>query len=100
MSYEQTPSGKDPQLWDIAQKRASFKSHLATYLVVIGFLWVLWFVTGSLHDRSGFPWPAWAMLGWGIGLVFHYLGAYGGRGGYNAVEKEYEKLQNEKNKAV
>ncbi len=99
MYQQQIPPDRDPQLWDIAQKRASFRSHLATYLVIIGFLWVLWFITGAgSYGRSGVPWPAWAMLGWGIGLVFHYLGAYGRRGGYNAVEREYEKLQNEKNR--
>ena len=96
MSYEQTPQGRDPQLWDLARRRASFRSHLATYLIIIGFLWVLWFITGArVYGRSGIPWPVWASLGWGIGLAFHYYNAFGG--GSDAVEREYHKLQNKQN---
>jgi hypothetical protein len=94
MYHEQTPPDKDPRLWDLARRRASFRRHLATYLVIIGFLWVLWFIIGAGdNERRGVPWPVWAMLGWGIGLFFHYLGAYG-KNGTSTIEKEYEKLQN------
>ena len=97
MQYEQTPPDKDPQLWDLARRRASFRTHLATYLVVIGFLWVLWFVAGAGdYGKKGVPWPVWAMFGWGIGLFFHYLGAYR-KDGHSAIEKEYQKLQKNKN---
>jgi cytochrome c oxidase assembly factor CtaG len=88
MYQAQIPLDKDPQRWDMAQKRTSFRSHLAIYLVVIGFLLVLWFITSTVsYERSGVPRPTWAMLGWGTGLVFHYLNAYGRRAGYSAVEK-------------
>lgn len=86
-------------LWDLAKRRASFRSHLITYLLINAFFWALWLITGERDSRNGFPWPLWPALGWGIGLAFHYLGAYG-TGGQNAVEKEYEKLQNKKNQAV
>jgi hypothetical protein len=36
-------------------------------------------------------------MGWGIGLVFHYLAAYV-YPSENLVEKEYEKLKREQNK--
>lgn len=39
------------------------------------------------------PWPVWSMLGWGIGLLFQYLNAYGGAK-QDLVEKEYKKLKN------
>lgn len=98
MYQEQTPPDKDPRLWALARRRASFRTHLATYLVIIGFLWVLWFISGAgYYGRSGVPWPVWAMLGWGIGLFFHYWGAYSERS-TSAIEKEYEKLQNNQNK--
>jgi hypothetical protein len=32
-------------------------------------------------------------LGWGIGLAFHFYGAYYGNK-YDSVQKEYEKLKN------
>ncbi|MBD0331524.1 MAG: 2TM domain-containing protein [Chitinophagaceae bacterium] len=101
-SYNTTPEGKDPQLWDIARRRASFKSHLATYIVINVFFWVLWYFTKEQHRPYEFngmriPWPVWPMLGWGIGLVFHYIGAYVSPKS-NSVDKEYEKLIQKQNK--
>lgn len=90
MDYQPTPQGKDPQLWMLAKRRASFKRHLATYVVINVFLWVLWTLTGADRDGSGIPWPAWTTFGWGIGLLFHYLGTYSKS---NDVEREYDKLQ-------
>ncbi|MBK6380401.1 MAG: hypothetical protein IPF72_12080 [Chitinophagaceae bacterium] len=37
------------------------------------------------------------MIGWGIGLAFHFAGAYVFPKA-NSVEREYEKLKNQKNK--
>lgn len=98
MSYYSTPEGKDPQLWHIARKRASFKSHLVTYLLVNGGLWLIWYLTGGRTYGNGVPWPVWGMFGWGIGLLSHYISAYGSNSS-NPVEKEYDKLtQNQSNK--
>lgn len=97
MDYQPTPEGKDPQLWYIANKRAGFKRHLATYIVINLFFWALWFFTKSEnkgYDGNGLPWPVWPGIGWGIGVIFHYLGAYAHRGN-NSVEREYEKLKNQ-----
>jgi hypothetical protein len=98
MTYS-TPPQKDPRLWELARKRAGFKSHLGTYLVIITFLWVIWYFTTDQTDRDGLPWPAWPTIGWGIGILFHYLSAYAYRG-TGSVEREYEKLEREqKNKS-
>jgi hypothetical protein len=86
------PAGTDPELWRIAQKRAAFKSHLKSYVIINTFLWLIWFMTGSRHYGTGFPWPIWPTLGWGIGLFFNFIGAYVNTG--DSVEKEYEKLKN------
>ena len=96
MDYQPVPEGKDPQLWHLANKRAAFKRHLATYIVVNIFLWLIWWFTddGRNYGNDGIPWPAWASAGWGIGLFFHYIGAYVSTG-RNTVEKEYEKLKNQ-----
>lgn len=93
-NYQPAPEGKDPILWEIAQRRASFKSHALAYLIVNLFLWVLWFFN-SKTNNSVYPWPIWTTLGWGIGLAFHFAGAYVFPK-INSVEKEYEKL-NSKN---
>jgi 2TM domain len=77
-NYNQPPSGRDPELWEIAKRRASFKTHLVTYIVINCFLWALWLFTddGRNFTTNKIPWPAWSTLGWGIGLAFHFLGAY------------------------
>jgi hypothetical protein len=87
---------KDEKLWYIAKKRVKFKRHLAAYIIVNGFLWILWFFTlnhEDARDHMGLPWPAWSCLGWGIGLAFSYYGAYMSNG-TDDVQKEYEKLKN------
>jgi hypothetical protein len=88
-----TPNQKDPQLWELAQRRASFKYHLATYLIINIFFWILWYLNGRHTTHQGWPWPVWPMLGWGIGLAFHFLGAYVVPKD-NLAEKEYQKLKN------
>lgn len=96
MTYEQIPPDKDPRLWNMARRRVAFKNHLMTYLIINTFFWLLWYLTGSRsYHAGGVPWPVWPALGWGIGLAFHYFGAYV-NDGTNATEKEYEKLQNRK----
>jgi hypothetical protein len=92
------PPDRDPQLWAIAQKRASFKYHLAVYVVINIFFWVLWYFSGArIEERANWPWPVWPMFGWGIGLVFHYLGAYVFPRD-NSVEREYDKLKQKQNR--
>lgn len=87
---------KDQRLWKIAKRRADFRRSLYTYIVVIGFLWTIWWFTqGRFGIGHSIPWPAWAMLGWGIGIAFQYFRAYEGDG-QDLAEKEYEKLLREK----
>jgi len=93
--YNPAPPDKDPKLWEIAQRRAGFKSHLGTYIVVNLFLWGIWYFTSQRYDHNGFPWPVWSTFGWGIGLFFHFMGAYVFPKA-NSVEKEYEKLMRDK----
>ncbi len=84
---------KDKALWRIAKKRAAFKKHLSTYLIVNAFLWAIWYFTGQRINEGSIPWPAWASLGWGVGLAFNYAAAYHNIDIDN-TEKEYQKLKN------
>jgi hypothetical protein len=49
------------------KERRDFGGHLLAYVLVNGMLWVIWAMTSA-----GFPWPIFPLLGWGIGLVFHF----------------------------
>ena len=85
---------RDEQLWQIAKKRAGFQRSLVSYFVINGLLWFIWwFTVGRRGINRDMPWPVWSMLGWGIGLLFQYLNAYGGAK-QELVEKEYKKLKN------
>ena len=83
---------KDPILWKIAQKRAGFKYHLLIYCIMNIFFWTIWYINRGNPSEDGgiFPWPAWPMFFWGIGVFFNYLGAY--RSNNHLAEREYQKL--------
>lgn len=53
------------------EARRDFKSHAAAYVIVNALLVVIW----ALSD-SGYFWPIWPLLGWGVGLAFHAWGAH------------------------
>jgi len=86
---------RDPQLWEIAKRRVSFRYHLFIYIIVNGFLWALWFFGKHDEGTSNYPWPIWSTMGWGIGLFFHFLGAFVFIK-ENGVEREYQRLLKEK----
>ena len=46
--------------------KRGFKLHAAIYVVVNTVLVAIWAWSGQ-----GYFWPAWSMLGWGIGLAVH-----------------------------
>jgi hypothetical protein len=48
--------------------RRDFFTHLTTYVVVNTAVVLIWAITGQ-----GYFWPAWVLLGWGVGLVLHAL---------------------------
>jgi hypothetical protein len=47
----------------------SFRSHAASYFLVMTFLVTIWLLT----TPGGYFWPIWPMLGWGLGLAAHGL---------------------------
>ena len=79
----------DKQLRELAHKRVEFRTHLIVYIVTNTALWGIWWFTWR-----GYPWPIWPLLGWGIGLVFHYLFDYRSST-LLSEEEEYQKLKKE-----
>jgi hypothetical protein len=48
--------------------KRGFMAHLASYLGVNGFLFFIW-----LSTSTAFPWFLFPLLGWGIGIVNHFV---------------------------
>ena len=77
----------DTELRDLAKKRVDFRRHLMVYIVFNTSLWLIWWFTGH-----GYIWPIWPLVGWGVGLLFHYLFEYRPQK-YFSEEEEYRKLK-------
>ena len=99
--YPNTPPERDPRIWQLAQRRVAFKYHLIIYLIVNAFFWILWAMSNRQSDAmqeaipdndSNWPWPVWPTIGWGVGLLFHFLGAYVFPR-ESSVEREYQRLK-------
>jgi hypothetical protein len=48
------------------KKKHDFYPHLLAYLLVNAFLVAIWLISGS-----GYFWPVFPIVGWGIGIAFH-----------------------------
>jgi hypothetical protein len=53
------------------EKRRDFIAHVVTYVVVNAMLIGIWGISGA-----GDFWPAWVLLGWGVGLVLNAWDVY------------------------
>ncbi len=85
---------QEVQLWDKAKARVSFRWHATIYCAIISLLWLGWYLSGdtNIYHTKATPWPIFPTLGWGIGLLSHYLAAYR-NAGETAVKKEFQKLK-------
>ncbi len=91
-----SPQMTEEQIYELARKRVEEKKgffvHLSVYIVVNIILVLIWVFTGP-----GFPWFAFPLGGWGIGLLFHGLGVFvfdnNTAWERNQIEKEAEKLR-------
>jgi hypothetical protein len=72
MSDTHTPEGLREQAFERVKKRRDFWPHLLVYLLVNTFVVVIW----ALTSRGVFFWPAFLMVGWGIGVVMHAWDAF------------------------
>ncbi|MDD5038907.1 MAG: 2TM domain-containing protein [Dehalococcoidales bacterium] len=87
----------EQELYEKAKKRVEEKKgffiHLAIYIVVNAMLVLIW----ALGSGGGFPWFVFPLGGWGMGILFHYLGVFifSGETGWERreIEKEMERLR-------
>jgi hypothetical protein len=59
----------------LVDMKRGFKIHAAVYGVVMTGLITLNVLLIALSDAN-FPWAIFPLIGWGIGLTFHYVDAY------------------------
>jgi hypothetical protein len=87
----------EEQLRSLAKHRArekiGFYAHLSVYVIVNIVLFSIWYLT---LGPNGFPWFAFPLIGWGIGVTAHGIGTFYG----NSLEKkistkEYAKLKHQ-----
>ena len=93
------PEYTDQQIARMAKARVSFKMHLFVYIAVNVLLMLIWMMTSDdmPMDTLGDYWPMWTHLGWGIGLAFHGMGAYGY--GSGMVEREERRIRDQMGKS-
>jgi hypothetical protein len=71
------------------KKKRDFRGHVFIYVAVNAMLVVIWAVTGS-----GFFWPIFPILGWGIGVAANAWDAFGRRPiSEDEIRREAERLK-------
>lgn len=83
-------SAREEKARKIVRNKLGFFKHGATYLIVIGFLYIV-----NNRTSSGYQWWVWAALGWGIGLVSHFVRVFifsGGSLEEKMVQRELDRM--------
>jgi Na+(H+)/acetate symporter ActP len=94
-----TTGMSEEQIYEEARKRVEAKKgffiHFAIYIVVNIMLVLIW----AFAAGRGFPWFIFPLCGWGIGILFHFLGVFvfsrQGARDRQAIEKEAERIRRE-----
>ena len=76
--------------YTLAESRRGFKIHAVVYAVVMTGLIVLNSMLWVYSDGD-FPWAVFPLVGWGIGLAFHYV--YGFRGAASEAHARQRKVE-------
>jgi hypothetical protein len=75
------------------KKRRDFSGHVLVYVLVNTFLVVIW----ALTDIRGFFWPAFPLVGWGIGVVMNAWDVYRNDDfDEEQIRREMERLQHQR----
>ncbi len=74
-----------------AKEKIGFYVHFIIYILVNAFLFAQWF---WITEGEGFPWVIPATVGWGIGVLAHFIGVFIiDPHSEKLEEKEYQKLK-------
>ncbi len=87
----------DDEIRKLAQRRVAAKrgffSHLITYIIINAMLVVIWAINGG-----GYMWFLWVVGGWGVAIIFHFLGVFvfskeGSDWEQNEIRKEIDRIK-------
>ena len=71
-----TTGMSEEEIYEQARKRVEEKKgffvHLTVYILVNILLVMIW----AFGNGGGHPWFIWPLGGWGIGILFHFLGVF------------------------
>lgn len=90
-SIDETAGGLREDAIRSLKKKRDFQAHLLAYVLVNAVLWGIWAVIAAASG-AWFPWPIFATLGWGIGMVFHVWDVYG-RGPFTEEDIQREEAR-------
>ena len=87
----------EQEIYQQARKRVEEKKgffiHFAVYIIVNIGLVLIW----AFPAGGGYPWFFWPLGGWGIGILFHFLGVFvfsrPSSWEKREIEKEVERLK-------
>lgn len=84
----------DEKLYEEAEARVGFRKHFQFYIGINIVIWLMWYFTRAIDGNYDGYWPIYSTLGWGIGIVSHYISVYSTNS--SAIDREYEKLKKER----
>jgi hypothetical protein len=76
--------------YTLAESKRGFKIHAAVYAIVMSGLIALNSLLIAFTDAN-FPWVVFPLVGWGIGLTFHYI--YGFRDAAHEAQNRQDKVE-------
>ena len=81
---------------EIAGAKLGFYVHLAGYAIVNSLIFLGWWFSGALYVWI-FPWFVFPLLGWGAGILVHYICVFAPYSNLGYIEsksdQEYQKLK-------
>ncbi|RPH93688.1 MAG: hypothetical protein EHM72_16135 [Calditrichaeota bacterium] len=77
---------------EIVEAKKGFYIHFIIYVIMSGVMYLVWRFTWT-----GYRWYIWPILGWGVGVLFHFLAVFffseSSDWDKKAIEKEVERLK-------
>lgn len=94
MSHQMNEEELYREARETVEAKKGFYIHLIVYLICSVVIYFVWRFTWT-----GYRWYVWPVLGWGVGVLFHFLGVFffsrQSAWDKRAIEREVERLKNQ-----